>query len=334
MIIEKTGKLMGIRILINEQGFIKITLLVEFLNGIFMYNLKNSDFRKGFLINFLNDYDIGYSSLQLSFTYMDKQNKIALRSFVFENNNFILGDVIKNFPEDKKELILNLLDEDAISEKIDTNNFYTSKNMLNITGNCSFNGFIIAPEEYCDKTKDVSFYEVSNSVLKENIKLEANTIISYSNLWNNEGWNGPQNFGGIERISEDFINSGMMSYDFSNSYLESDAGIIIWDENTAVIIESSDEYGIYISTNLKNISYFLGISESDFIQSGIKEDFLYLSNVKYKTHQEYLDEYEYATLCLMSIEEVREHFNGYQEFMASRRNAILNTATTIKGAKA
>lgn len=317
MKIEKAGKLHAIKIFFDKNDNVVTKVAVEFKNGIFVYKLQLNDYRVGFIVDLINNYDIGISEDSVLFDYIDLENVVRLHCSVFRSE-YILPEFIASFENSRKNIILSLF------KGIEAISLYSDSFELE-------NGF--APFTKGDFSDEVETekQELHSMIEKQEISLEENMVVCYNDDWSNEGYYGPQNEGGFSRLDNMFRNSGFEDYDYTLFDTE-EINNCKWDENTSIFLKGSpwgDLEAIEIETCLKKIKWLKNISLNTLFSSGLQHDIKNLCEVSYNTHEQKLNQFACSSLYLMSVEEILNHMQEFEDFLQARYENIKRTSREV-----
>ena len=191
-------------------------------------------------------------------------------------------------------------------------------------------------EEEAEAPTDFTGKDISLLLRKEKVALRDDLIIGLSNSWVNEGWNGPQSFGGYLQLDGyRFSDKGNAYYDFTFADLKD---ILkdkdhCFDENTTISLEGSEETGFNIILPLKKRDMLKGIRDSSICTS-LVEDVQTLFELEYETHEDYLNRLPNCSLRLETIKTIEKYFDEYEEFMQKRYRTIIEKADVLLGSKA
>lgn len=331
MNIKKNGRFLGVKIIINREKDISAFLYIKFKEGIYSLSVDMEHNIDTVINNLVDKYNLGITNMYTKMVYADYDKMIYFSCHIWDCEENILQDMITELDEDVKEFISSLLSNVKPNCRIDNIGFGGDMNSLSIIGGL--------PETACDLKKESSFdekdwgeYLIQKELGHSLIRLSENVIVSYTNSWANEWWNGPQSYGGFTRISETFTDSGCNDYDYDMKSCK-DAGTVYWDENTLVSLEGNNSNGIIIVCNLKNIKYFKGMLNSSSIRSGILSDIELLLKAEFETHEHYVERFKHGSLKLISIDKMESLFEEYNKYMLKRHQKIFEDALKLYGSE-
>lgn len=324
---HRTGRLIGIQMILTENEKIETFAICRFRSVESKYKLKDVDYKHGFLKEFIEDNGLGYEKDELLFSFIDKAHLIFFQSSVFLYDIFFITDCVQNFESKVKYDILLLFQDFPVNTS-----YQYAASLLNPPSSSFVN--LLKPWE--DEREEIQ-KQIKTALMKQKVSLQENCILVVQNSWVNEGSYGPQSYGGFQRIGRNLIDDGSEDYDFVPSMIVDKTFTgndeAIWDENTFISLDGEGDSAIIIISSLSHLNYFEGIVNSTSLTSGIQKDIHYLCDeAKFVSHEDYiLDMQKYPSMCLrlIPIEDMQDHFRGYEEFLSKRSNVIMKTAETI-----
>lgn len=331
MRIEKKGRFLGVKIVVDREKEISASLYIKFREGIYSLLIDAGHNASSVINDIVEKYDLGITNMETKLAYADYDKMICFSCNIWDCEENILQDIITELDEGVKGVISSLFSNVKPNCRIDNIGLSRDMNSLSIVGGLPETAFELKKESDFDE-KDWGDQFIQNELRQSFICLSENVIVSYANSWINEGWNGPQSYGGFTRISENFSNSGCGGYDYDMA-CDKDSGTIYWDENTLVSLTGNASNGITVTCSLKNIKYFKGMLNSSAINSGILSDIELLLKAEFETHEHYVGRFKYCSLKLISIEKMESHFEEYNEYIQKRNQRIFEDALELCGSE-
>lgn len=306
MRIEKKGRFLGVKIVVDREKEISASLYIKFREGIYSLLVDTGHNASSVINDIVKKYDLGITNMETKLVYADYDKMICFSCNIWDCEENILQDMITELDEDVKGFISSLFSDVKPNCRIDNIGFSGDMNSLSIVGGLPETAFELKKESDFDE-KDWGDQFIQNELRQSLICLSENVIVSYTNSWVNEWWNGPQSYGGFSRIGGNFTDSGYYDYDYDMNN-DKGVGTVYWDENTLVSLTGNASNGIIIICSLKNIQYFKGMLNSSSINSGILSDIELLLKAEFETHEHHAEEFKRGILKLITIEKMLSHF--------------------------
>lgn len=325
MRIEKKGRFLGVKIVVDREKEISASLYIKFREGIYSLLIDAGHNASSVINDIVEKYDLGITNMETKLAYADYDRMIYFSCNIWDCEENILQDMITELDEGVKGVISSLFSNVKPNCRIDNIGLSRGMNSLSIVGGLPETALELKKESDFDE-KDWGDQFIQNELRQSFICLSENVIVSYANSWINEGWNGPQSYGGYSKIGRNFTDSGYYDYDY-----DMDVGTVYWDENTLVSLTGNASNGITVTCSLKNIKYFKGMLNSSAINSGILSDIELLLKAEFETHEHHVEKYKSSTLRLITIEKMLSLFEEYDKYVSVRCQKILDGALKVSG---
>lgn len=279
MKVEKKGQLEKI-VMINDGVNASFTAHLRFNDGVAEIIIPQEN-PSVFLNEIIKKYDLGFANAATPFVYCDFNSMVFFSCSLWSDTTNVLNVLLPMIDKEKRALAEDICN--GLSPNCDIVNcgftFDDSMNSLHLTSDI--------PEELKDN-KLQKEYDLSaeTCIFRERLMKSSqvahkdNVVIFYSNDYGNEGWNGPQCYGGITWLNAaDASIKDEYEYDFDLSLIEEDGRDFLWDTNTVVELRSGKDYDIHVLCHYKDIENLKEFNNSNLL-TGICSDISLLSEGK------------------------------------------------------